>query len=458
MALSLNQIFKPLNDFFINLYSSSADSGVMFRFDKFGSVISDKDFIDPNHPELGYSANLAEEKFADLVNHVPTDAGDGMSIIFRQDAVDTSYFYRLLSPSQPCVSGDNPSNQDVINAFSTLKAGALKQWNNLTLESSSGLQLEFKPSLAGPSDWYNKDSPDVWTHQQFTISSPAPTPAPTPAPDIPQIPLSDDIWRMKLSDQAIRRVVLPDSIRTSTPVMKAMTLSLAQDQVDEAPALTAALRPEVVLRPEVALHRDFTMAVASPALNAASPLASASVHVGAATMLLSDSEQLHPLETVAPSFMIHNSIRSQISMMPVSERFQLAQVIGTSAPTQPAATDSITVSFSYSLVKIKRPWLIDAFVSDASWYIPSTPKGAISAGTVGSPIPLSTIAFVTVKDLVINANWPAADVANSAEATDFGPFKVDGGIAAGNLSHPGVQVIGWLVQTMPSLPPNDPPA
>jgi hypothetical protein len=35
MALSLNQIFKPLNDFFINLYSSSADSGVMFRFDKF---------------------------------------------------------------------------------------------------------------------------------------------------------------------------------------------------------------------------------------------------------------------------------------------------------------------------------------------------------------------------------------------------------------------------------------
>jgi hypothetical protein len=68
------------------------------------------------------------------------------------------------------------------------------------------------------------------------------------------------------------------------------------------------------------------------------------------------------------------------------------------------------------------------------------------------------MAFVTVKDLVINANWPAADVANSAEATDFGPFKVDGGIAAGNLSHPGVQVIGWLVQTMPSLPPNDPPA
>jgi hypothetical protein len=109
-------------------------------------------------------------------------------------------------------------------------------------------------------------------------------------------------------------------------------------------------------------------------------------------------------------------------------------------------------------VKIDRPWWIDAFVSDRTWFIPATPKGAISAGSIGNPFGLSTMAFVVIKDLVITANWPAADIANSAEATDFGPFKVDAGIAAGTLSHPGIQIIGWLVETMPNLPPNDPPA
>jgi len=41
-------------------------------------------------------------------------------------------------------------------------------------------------------------------------------------------------------------------------------------------------------------------------------------------------------------------------------------------------------------------------------------------------------------------------------ATDFGPFKVDSGIVNNSLSHAGIQVVGWLLQHMPPLPPNDP--
>jgi hypothetical protein len=185
-----------------------------------------------------------------------------------------------------------------------------------------------------------------------------------------------------------------------------------------------------------------------------------------ATALMVDHAQLQPIDktvalssaTVAPSFAIHDQVRTQISALALKDRIKLVQEIGTAAPTQPVATDSIAVSFSYSLVKIDRPWWIDAFVSDRTWFIPATPKGAISAGSIGNPFGLSTMAFVVIKDLVITANWPAADIANSAEATDFGPFKVDAGIAAGTLSHPGIQIIGWLVETMPNLPPNDPPA
>src|ERR1700687_535240 len=131
MALSFDAIFKPLNDFFLKLFQTGADSAVIFRFDKFGSVISEQDFIDPNHPELGYSPNRATEKFSDLVNHIPSDNGDGMSIVFRQDAIDDAYFVQMLSPAQPCVSGDGPLNQSIIDAFSAIKADAVKVWQNL---------------------------------------------------------------------------------------------------------------------------------------------------------------------------------------------------------------------------------------------------------------------------------------------------------------------------------------
>lgn len=36
MALSLTQIFTPLSDFFVNLYAPAEETGVLFRFDKFG--------------------------------------------------------------------------------------------------------------------------------------------------------------------------------------------------------------------------------------------------------------------------------------------------------------------------------------------------------------------------------------------------------------------------------------
>jgi hypothetical protein len=61
--------------------------------------------------------------------------------------------------------------------------------------------------------------------------------------------------------------------------------------------------------------------------------------------------------------------------------------------------------------------------------------------------------------LAQNANW-YEDVANASIATDFGPFKVTAGIVNNELklSHPGLQIIGWVLQKMPDLPPNDPPA
>jgi hypothetical protein len=80
MALSLDSIHQTLNNFFINQFKADAESSVLFRFDKFGSVISDQDFINPISPDLGYSSALAREVFSELVNQIPVEQDDGLNI------------------------------------------------------------------------------------------------------------------------------------------------------------------------------------------------------------------------------------------------------------------------------------------------------------------------------------------------------------------------------------------
>ena len=446
MALSLDAIFKPLNDFFLKLYQTGAESAVTFRFDKFGSVISEQDFTDPNHPELGYSPNRAQEKFSDLVNHVPSDSGDGMSLVFREDAIDDTYFFRLLSPAQPCVFGSDPNNQNIVDAFSAIKADAVKVWQNLTLESSSGLMLQYKPSVAGPTDWYNMSSPSIWTHQSFSITSPA-TPSPTPS--------KWQMWRLKLDEGAMRGVLGPDRIQLSDPVMKALIKAPA------APLSDPVATPQRLKANELAsvpMGRSLTTSPLARSATAASALNLRST--GVASVVAGDTVHMDPVLApvdAQPTFALHDRVRTQFAAVNLSERFQLAQVIGSSAPMQPAATDSIDVSFDYCLVKISRPWYIGSFMADGSWCVPSIPKGSITSGTAANTFSMLPIAFVTIKNLVIEANWAAADMANAAQATDFGPFKVEAGIVQNKLSHPGIQVVGWLLQSLPPLPPNDTP-
>jgi hypothetical protein len=127
------------------------------------------------------------------------------------------------------------------------------------------------------------------------------------------------------------------------------------------------------------------------------------------------------------------------------------------APTAPTTTSSISIDFEYCLIRIARPWLLDALLADRSWYIPAMAKGSLTApDPFGGTLPLLPIGVVVVRNLMIAATWTAADVTNAAMATHFGPFTIDGAIVNNTLTHAGIQAIGWLLQWMPPLPPNDP--
>ena len=108
---------------------------MVFRFDKFGSLLSDHDFIDEHHPEQGFVAALAREKFSDLVNRVPLDAGDGVNVVLSQASIDDIYFFQLLSPALPVVPADaDPATKAAAtDAFNAIKAEAVKLLDRLTL-------------------------------------------------------------------------------------------------------------------------------------------------------------------------------------------------------------------------------------------------------------------------------------------------------------------------------------
>jgi hypothetical protein len=122
--------------------------------------------------------------------------------------------------------------------------------------------------------------------------------------------------------------------------------------------------------------------------------------------------------------------------------------------TQPAT--NITVSFDYCVINISRPWFFDAYIDDTTWYVQGKQRGQLSANdpnsTTLNSVPVSVVA---IKNLVIQGNWSAADLA--LFKTQFGPFMVT---SAGStqLQCMGIQIVGWLLEKMPLLPPNADPS
>ena len=162
-------------------------------------------------------------------------------------------------------------------------------------------------------------------------------------------------------------------------------------------------------------------------------------------------------DATAATFAMHDDVRKQISGLDLSQRLLIKQFLVPQAPTQPTTTPSVSITFEYCLIRITRPWLVDAFINNGLWCLPDVAKGQLTApNKFGATLPLLPIAAVAVRNLSISGNWTTEDVGAAAISTDFGPFKVDGAIVNNSLSHAGIQIIGWLLQRMPPLPPNDP--
>ncbi|WP_394828799.1 hypothetical protein [Pendulispora albinea] len=139
-------------------------------------------------------------------------------------------------------------------------------------------------------------------------------------------------------------------------------------------------------------------------------------------------------------------------------------------------TDSLRISFSYTLVTIRRPWLTFNLLGTKGWSLGNLyAKGRVSngakAGQNESVLPLIPTSFVVVKDVVISANWSKSDYDLIKSKTtggggfSIGPFSIGGtyassksketyaaAFAGGKITVPGVQIIGVISQVVPYCP------
>lgn len=140
-------------------------------------------------------------------------------------------------------------------------------------------------------------------------------------------------------------------------------------------------------------------------------------------------------------------------------------------------TNGLRVSFEYTLVTIRRPWMEASLLATKGWDLGNLyKKGALSNGTKarqdGELMPLIPTSFVVVRKLKISANWAKADWDLMTSKTSggggfgIGPFSISGSyshsssnqkftsaMAAGTITVPGVQIIGFISQVVPYSPP-----
>ncbi len=137
-----------------------------------------------------------------------------------------------------------------------------------------------------------------------------------------------------------------------------------------------------------------------------------------------------------------------------------------------ASPVSAPLQFEYCVVQLRRSWFSGTLLSTPGWCVPGKHKGDFSSGPLATPAPGSVappgsstplqtgplayvpIAFIAVKNLSISA--AAFGLGNSTVqgATAVGPFSVSASSSGSQaLTHPGIQIIGWMCAVQPQLPP-----
>jgi hypothetical protein len=126
-------------------------------------------------------------------------------------------------------------------------------------------------------------------------------------------------------------------------------------------------------------------------------------------------------------------------------------------PTVDGTSQRYNITFQYECVYGSRDWMYKPFLGFQQWSMPGYPAQYLSNGSRAQPhgpIALYPIALLIVKNLKISASWSASDKDSIKRGIGFGPFALGGKrFESDTLSIEGSQILGWVCQYAPILPP-----
>jgi Thioredoxin len=218
-----------------------------------------------------------------------------------------------------------------------------------------------------------------------------------------------------------------------------------------------------------ALYRDHLVRAAVPQLGAPGETATAyGTRVEELHRIRADA--LQRLEATRAASLLHTGWFRPVHATPATwwnraddqvwteQRLEIDGGFGrsTRAPAGPASPigTAVSIRFACCVVHFTRTWLSNELLENTTWYIPGERRGRFSAND-GLGLPALPVGFVAIQRLRIAAPWTPEEVSDLAQLVQLGPFVLDTTVGGGAIGYDGIQIIGWLLQQVSTLPPGD---
>ena len=460
--------------------ADTAAGGTALLFATVGRPVDRTGLRPPEGTPPASAARWVEQATSEIVDPLP---GPGTSFLQGTRRLSREYdaMVRSAGPRR-----DGPP--DVVAMVEARIARARKLLDDASIVPIAGPPVPFLPTTADPVDWFDPAGTH-WTHLELSEHTPAPQPPPSQIKVRPKwkwlvaaeatrtwldlrpfdVELPAQVEREPVGprrprverevdvDDAVRRTQVRDH-RTQDRVRDHRTRERMVFDASQVRALreTVAL-PENRTRFSQLLVDSAAVAAVQPAEERATFVTADVAHARLREVAVAD---LHRRPTVeSPPIIVDRHITDVIASEPT---VLLPALVEESQP-QPATGDGFSLELDYCWVRLDRVWLDSVLLSTPGWQVPGYAPGAYSAGDLDAPaqaVPGIPIGFVVVKDVVITANWSSADADLRASSAALGPFLLaDSEYVTGSatLRIPGMQIIAWMVEVPPVLPPGEAP-
>jgi hypothetical protein len=166
-----------------------------------------------------------------------------------------------------------------------------------------------------------------------------------------------------------------------------------------------------------------------------------------------------------PDLMVQTDVTAAREVMILRPEVLAAQTmtLNAAASSREVTSSSISLSSEYCLVNVTRPWLSTGFLTLRNWYMEGFRDGELASGSGigGMPLEVIPVAALVVRKLSIRAAWSHEEQQSLQDTLSFGPFSLQGRSVdqvSGVITCPDMQIVAWICEPMPRLPPAADPA